>query len=277
MRARRLLTVLRSDCGVSELMESAVGKYRWAAALDSMEAELCPRAAATAHGAADTMVVSDGDEGGIMERDVTWGEFLLFFLPSAGLPEQAYNAGLVSFRDGEGFILCNGKKTCFENGFIFDSTAPAEAEVTPGWSFNNANSDNDSLRSRARIAHSTSNSYRHGGHRLNIGFGKVTDEASALLQMVVPPRWTPSEGADDVGRVGCDRIGKRNEESRERKRGGLAALSVGQLRREVLRLAKERAFLLRLVREDGRLGKRRAEAVHDQYRHELRALHSRIR
>ncbi|CAN0562068.1 unnamed protein product, partial [Ectocarpus sp. 12 AP-2014] len=41
VRARRLLDVLRSDCGVSEVMEAAVGKSRWRTALDSMEATLC--------------------------------------------------------------------------------------------------------------------------------------------------------------------------------------------------------------------------------------------
>ena len=41
VRARRLLSVLRSECGVTELMEAAVGESRWAAALDSMEEALC--------------------------------------------------------------------------------------------------------------------------------------------------------------------------------------------------------------------------------------------
>lgn len=224
VRARRLLDVLRSDCGVSEVMEAAVGKSRWRAALDSMEATLC-------HPVTDSCTTATtNDDGGLAnehatttaarsssigtrcsaERDVTWGEFLLFFLPSAGNADDAYNAGLISRFLGDSG--CGG-------GFPDENASVRDAG---------------------------------GGGRRR--FGAVSEDAAAMLQMVVPTHWTAAGGGEGGGR--------------------LAALSVGQLRREVLRLAKERAFLLALVREDGRLGKRRAEAVHDQYRHELRALQS---
>lgn len=207
---------------MSEVMEAAVGKSRWRAALDSIEATLC-------HPVADSCTTNDdGGSAGqratttaaggrstrcSAERDVTWGEFLLFFLPPAGNADDAYNAGLISrFPGGSG---CGG-------GFPDEHASVRDAGGGGGG----------------------------GGRR---PFGAVSEDAAAMLQMVVPTHWTAGGGQGA---------------------GGLAALSVGQLRREVLRLAKERAFLLALVREDGRLGKRRAEAVHDQYRHELRALHS---
>ncbi|CAM9099505.1 unnamed protein product [Hapterophycus canaliculatus] len=251
VRARRLLSVLRSDCGVSEVMEAAVGRSRWRAALDSMEAALCPPSLhADPAGPARTESSGRGDvgEGGDRsgarvgeaeaaavsgsprsseERDVTWGEFLLFFLPSAGNADDAYNAGLVFHAGGREF---------------------------PG----------------------------AGGARQRSGsFGAVSEDAAAMLQMVVPDRWTA--GGDGVGApraestggavAGTPATGRRGDVILGR---GLAALSVGRLRREVLRLARERGFLLALVREDCRIGRRRAEAVHDQYRHELRALHSKM-
>lgn len=225
MRARRLLDVLRSDCGVSEVMEAAVGKSRWRAALDSMEATLCHPAtdSYTANddgGSADQRATTTAASGSSTrcsaERDMTWGEFLLLFLPPAGNADDAYNAGLIS--------PFPGGSSC--GGWFPD--------------------ENASVRDAGG----------GGGGSGRRRFGAVSEDAAAMLQMVVPNHWTAGGGEGG---------------------GGLAALSVGQLRREVLRLAKERAFLLALVREDGRLGKRRAEAVHDQYRHELRALHSKKR
>ncbi|CAN0183705.1 unnamed protein product [Ectocarpus sp. 12 AP-2014] len=225
VRARRLLDVLRSDCGVSEVMEAAVGKSRWRAALDSMEATLCHPVADSCTPNGDgglavqrttTTAAGGGNTRCSVERDVTWGEFLLFFLPPAGNADDAYNAGLIS--------RFHGRSGCW-GGFPDDHASVRDAGGASGGGGG-------------------------GGRR---PFGAVSEDAAAMLQMVVPAHW-PAGG----GHGG----------------GGLAALSVGQLRREVLRLAKERAFLLALVREDGRLGKRRAEAVHDQYRHELRALHS---
>lgn len=243
MRARRLLEVLRSDCGVSEVMEAAVGKSHWRAALDSMETTLCPPLAeARVPTGGGGSGVNGGASGGgrdsyesgaavpRVERDVTWGEFLLFFLPSAGSAEDAYNAGLVSRAGGNGG--CGP-------GFPAAASAP-----------------------------------RQGPN----GFGAVSEDAAAMLQMVVPPHWTAVAGAPsgEGGREAGDSAGRNGGGggSGAAPGRGLAALSVGQLRREVTRLAKERAYLLALVRDDGRLGRRRAEAVHDQYRHELRALHA---
>ena len=240
MRARRLLEVLRSDCGVSEVMEAAVGKPRWRAALDSMEAALCPPLAgpgvpAGAAAASGSQTTSEsGADATRVERDVTWGEFLLFFLPSAGRADDAYNAGLVSVSAG---------------------AAPA-----PG--------------GNAHVPAAGGG----GRQRSSRGFGAVSEDAAAMLQMVVPARWTAIAGAPSAGDGGGEaaELARRDGGGAALLGRGLAALSVGQLRREVLRLAKERAFLLALVREDGRLGRRRAEAVHDQYRHELRALHAKI-
>lgn len=251
VRARRLLSVLGSDCGVSEVMEAAVGKSRWRAALDSMEAALCPPLRVDPAGAICTESGGRGEEGGgdgrsrmrtgdakaaagssgsppsSEERNVTWGEFLLFFLPSAGAADDAYNAGLTFHGGGRGFAGAGGAR-----------------------------------------------------NRSN-GLGAVSEDAAAMLQMVVPDRWTAGNDGGCASRaesgggavVGTPATGKQGDVILGR---GLAALSVGQLRREVLRLARERGFLLALVREDCRLGKRRAEAVHDQYRHELRAMHSKI-
>lgn len=214
VRARRLLDVLRSDCGVSELMEASVGSDRWHAALNAMDARLCPTPNSDGDNAGD---FTQGDQGSD-ERTVTWGEFLLFFLPSAGPSDDAYNAGLVP---GEG-----GK--AMEKRYRCASTAAAGTR-RPDRSLSEA----------------------------------VPEDALAMLQMVIPRNWTV-EGMPTATSGGVQ------------QEGGLVALSVGQLRREVRRLARERAFLLRLLQEDGRLAVRRAEAVHDQYRYELRALHARI-
>ena len=93
VRARRLLSVLRSECGVTELMEAAVGASHWAAALDSMEEALC---------SSDHPPIVSGHSGEISdERNVTWGEFLLFFLPKVGPADDAYNTGLVSSRTAD--------------------------------------------------------------------------------------------------------------------------------------------------------------------------------
>eukprot|EP00903_Cladosiphon_okamuranus_P007182 g6974.t1 len=245
VRARRLLEILRSDCGVSEVMEAAVGKPRWRAALDSMEAALCPplvEPSAPASGVGGVGGARSSNESAAavrrVERDVTWGEFLLFFLPSAGRADDAYNAGLVSVSHA--------------GGSSGDGCVPG----CPG------------------VDRHASGGYG-GARQISSGFGAVSEDAAAMLQMVVPAHWNASaEAPSGEG-------GREAGESTRRNGGatlgrGLAALSVGQLRREVQRLAKERAFLLALVREDGRLGRRRAGAVHDQYRHELRTLHTKI-
>lgn len=266
MRARRLLNVLRSDCGVSELMEAAVGGRRWAAALDSMESCLCSAVSTGAATGGDGSVAGKhadarnpgmaldfplltGETGGglggdlCVDRDVTWGEFLLFFLPSAGPADDAYNAGLVySRRDSNG-----GGDAC-----VGPSPPAARRSGHPSGLSSGASN------SAARVG---------GVPRRNSSFGAVAEDAAAMLQMVVPRHWKAGGGEPmglRSGRGECD-------EAR-----GLAALSVGQLQREVRRLSKERACLMALVREEGRLGRRRAEAVHDQYRYELRAVHARV-
>lgn len=219
VRARRLLSVLRSDCGVTELMEAAVGASRWAAALDSMEEDLC----SSDHPYSGSQQIISGSRGEVSsERNVTWGEFLLFFLPKVGPADDAYNAGLVSSRSelGRYPLLSLTRETVLE---------------------------------------------RRGDRCGEIG--AVSEDALAMLQMVVPQGWTARDSAE----------GGRIRRQRQVERGGFGSLSVGQLRREALRLARERAFLMALVREEGRLGRKRAEAVHDQYRHELRALHARVR
>ncbi|CAM9321865.1 unnamed protein product [Scytosiphon promiscuus] len=247
VRARRLLSVLRSDCGVSEVMEAAVGRPRWRAALDSMEAALCDSTGATRSESCSPGLLSEHDRSAVAvqteanvsagsrgsspsaERNVTWGEFLLFFLPSAGSADDAYNAGLVSHAGGHGVAGLGGAR-----------------------------------------------------HRSS-SFGTVSEDAAAMLQMVVPDRWTADGGGGGGGGTSRTNSGTVTAwGAATAGRGGdavlgpgLAALSVGQLRREVLRLSRERGYLLALVREDSRLGRRRAEAVHDQYRYELRALHYR--
>lgn len=195
-------------------MEAAVGASRWAAALDSMEEALC---------SSDHPPIVSGNSGEISgERNVTWGEFLLFFLPKVGPADDAYNAGLVSSRSGD-----------------IERYPPV------------------SLTREIAV--------ERRGDRDRCGeIGVVSEDSLAMLQMVVPRGWTARDSAEG-GR------------SRRQRQGGFGSLSVGQLRREALRLAKERAFLMAMVREEGRLGGKRAEAVHDQYRHELRALHARVR
>lgn len=248
MRARRLLEVLRSDCGVCEVMEAAVGKPRWRAALDCMEAALCPplvEPSAPTGGGGGGRARSTNESAAAVraERDVTWGEFLLFFLPSAGRADDAYNAGLVSVSHA--------------GGNIGDGCGPGYPGVD---------------------RHGAAGAGAGGVRQRSSSFGAVSEDAAAMLQMVVPAHWTASSGAPSgEGGRQAGELARRNGGAGAGGAAlgrGLAALSVGQLRREVLRLAKERAFLLALVREDGRLGRRRAEAVHDQYRHELRALHA---
>lgn len=209
-------------------MEATVGARRWRAALDSMEARLCPSAAdndsggggggSRAMGADRWLDAEDAPPAADNQNDdectVTWGEFLLFFLPSAGPTDDAYNAGLVSA----------GKRD-----------------------------------PRAGLG--------GGGGGPTASFsGTAGQDPIAMLQMVVPRHWG----------VGEPSASSPNDAVGAAEVGTLVALSVGQLRRELRRLAKERGYLLWLLREDARLGVRRAEAVHDQYRHELRTLHARI-
>lgn len=269
MRARRLIDVLRSDCGVSEVMEAAVGKSRWRAALDSMETALCPgngssggggsasgsRGGGGGGGGCGRVMRESGAAGPRAERDVTWGEFLLFFLPSTGSADDAYNAGLL-----------------------------AHAGSSSSSGGGNGGSGSGSGSGRGGFFTATPSAGTDGGARRlsSNSFGEVSEDAAAMLQMVVPARWTAGAWVENDGEPGRAAVTAAGAARREGgsapppQERGLAALSVGQLRREVLRLAKERAFLMSLVREDGRLGKRRAEAVHDQYRHELRALHTKI-
>ena len=235
-------------------MEAAVGTRRWAAALNSMETALCP-----AGGSVDGGGGRGGDLANVgetrFERDVTWGEFLLFFLPSTGRADDAYNAGLV-FR---------GAESGGGGGDVYIGPSGSKSLQSAATSAANATAHTGSSRDAA------SNSGRQSG-----AFGAVTEDAAAMLRMVLPPHWTAGGGSrgGSAGSVPIVEGGGRGGGGGESE-GGLAALSVGQLRREVLRLARERAFLLVLVREDGRLGRTRAEAVHDQYRHELRELHAR--
>lgn len=215
-------------------MEAAVGAHRWRGALDSMEARLCPPATNDDGSVGDDAVraIDAGlwddpgaapPQAGNQSNDdctVTWGEFLLFFLPSTGPTDDAYNAGLVSTdkRDPRGgFGRGSGGGGC------------------------------------------------RGGRQKTPISGTAMQDPIAMLQMVVPRHWAAGELS-----ASCPAAAAAAEI------GVLAALSVGQLRHEVRRLAKERGYLLWLVREDARLGVRRAEAVHDQYRHELRALHTAI-
>lgn len=241
-----------------------MGGRRWAAALNSMESRLCPTVrtgtptggdGSTADKHADAgnpgMALdfprptgeTDGGGGGdpCADRDVTWGEFLLFFLPSAGPADDAYNAGLTYNRRDSS----SGDTTCVD---------PRSPATRPSPHPSGLSGDTASGASRV------------GGPR-GERFGAVSEDAAAMLQMVVPRHWTAGGGEPQ---------GLGTGSGWDDKARGLAALSVGQLRREVGRLAKERAFLMALVRGEGRLGRRRAEAVHDQYRHELRALHARV-
>lgn len=239
-------------------MEAAVGARRWAAALNSMETALCPAGGAVDSGSGG----SGGDVTRVdktrLERNVTWGEFLLFFLPSAGRADDAYNAGLI-FRGGE-----TGGRGGGDDVYI-DPSGPMPLQSATS-SAANVTAYTGSSRDAAT-----------SGGRQSGAFGAVTEDAAAMLRMVVPPHWTAGGGmrTGSAGSAPVVEGGGGGGGGGESERG-LAALSVGQLRREVLRLARERAFLLVLVREDGRLGRTRAEAVHDQYRHELRELHARI-
>lgn len=251
------MDVLRSDCGVAELMEAAVGARRWAAALNSMETALCPAGGAVDSGSGGGVGNMTSVDKTRLERNVTWGEFLLFFLPSAGRADDAYNAGLIFRGGGTG----GG-----DGGDVYiDPSGPMPLQSATS-SAANATAYTGSSRDAA-----TSGCRRSGA------FGAVTEDAVAMLRMVVPPHWTAGGGTrmGSAGSVAVVEGGGGGGGGGESEKG-LAALSVGQLRREVLRLARERAFLLVLVREDGRLGRTRAEAVHDQYRHELRELHARI-
>lgn len=204
-------------------MEAAVGVQRWRSALDSMEAHLSPPPSAAGlgldEGIAPINESAQKDEQRVEERDITWGEFLLFFVPSSGSADDTYSTGLLR-------TVTSGPRAT-TNSLRRNSGAPA--------------------------------------------FGNVTEDAAALLQMVVPSQWMPTGAAAASTQASTPGFGAREYGQ------GLVALSVGQLQREVRRLGKERAYLLWLLKEDGRLGIRRAEAVHDQYRHELRALHSRVR
>lgn len=206
-----------------------------------MEARLCPppHPSTASDGGVPEPVGSGADlarDTLAGERDVTWGEFLLFFLPSLGPSDDAYNAGL---------LLAPGAT----NGDAWQSSpgyAPRGAAGTGAAS--------PSLGGRPGRRCS-----RRSG-RLS-DFGGVTEDAASLLQMVVPAQWTPA-GAGGGG------VGEGD--------GALGALSVARLRREVRRLGRERAYLLGLLREDASVGARRAEAVHDQYRHELGMLCARV-
>lgn len=227
-------------------MEAAVGARRWRSALDYMEAHLCPPSGVVnvnVDGSeAHAWVGLSFDERGLPndrkddERDVTWGEFLLFFLPSLGGADHAYNAGLLVPRERSGDT---------SKGFLSN----ANAEEYP-------------------VIHTSLRKSRSRGS----GFGHVTEDAAAMLQMIVPADWAPHGIAStDSLPSSKNLLGGVTDVDR-----GLEALSVGQLQCEVRRLARERGYLMKLVREDARLGGRRSEAVHDQYRHELRNLHTRV-
>ena len=221
-------------------MEAAVGGGRWSAALDAMEAALCPGPDAQTTGSNGVRGCGGNKPSEIdpssselePERDVTWGEFLLFFLPSVGPAADAYNAGILkplSDSVGSGRTVVGWRPTSEED-----------------------NGSRASMRDAGALV-----------GRRGVGFGAVSGDAVALLRMVVPPEWRPRGGDDEV-----------RSRRRGLERGALAALSVGRLRWEALRLARERAFLMALVREEWRMGVKRVEAVHDLYRHELRALHA---
>lgn len=223
-------------------MEAAVGARRWRSALDYMEAHLCPPPGVNADGSeAHAWVGLSFDERGLMndrkddERDVTWGEFLLFFVPSLGAADHAYNAGL---------LVPTEKSGDTSKGFLFNSDAADYPAIQTSLG-----------KSRSR------------GSEL----GHVTEDATALLQMIVPADWAPHGIAPTESLSSSKNLGGVTDMDR-----GLEALSVGQLQCEVRRLARERGYLMKLVREDARLGARRSEAVHDQYRHELRNLHTRV-
>lgn len=239
-------------------MEAAVGADRWAAALLSMERSLCPNP--VRH---DNEALSERGDGAAAERDVTWGEFLLFFLPSVGPADDAYNAGLVSGADGYNLNGSDGNIANVD-GYGNDAHRQDHSGAPESLSLADISARPDS---------SVSTRTETGEQDMSNRSQSLADDAVAMLQMVVPSNWSAGGGCvvGDVLEPGSKlRGGFRRE-------GGLAALSVSQVRGEVLRLANERGYLLSLLRKDGRVGRRRAVAVHDQYRHELRALHAKIR
>lgn len=229
------MDVLRSDCGVTELMEAAVGAFRWRAALDTMESRLCPSTASRSSGGAAggwfdadappplAPAAADSQDADADECNITWGEFLLFFLPTAGPADDAYNAGLVNPGKRGDHAKFGGGESCDRKTSMNSRTA--------------------------------------------------TEDSIAMLQMVIPRNWTAVDPSGPRSNATAAAAATGAEIA---KVLGLEALSVGQLRREVRRLSKERVFLLGILREDSRLGARRAVAVHDQYRHELRELQARI-
>lgn len=200
-------------------MGAAVGNGAWHRALDSMEARLCGLLPAAPDAAERRSDLRCKHAAATRATTVTWGEFLLMFVPSAGPAEEAYNDDLLAL-GGAG------------NGHV-----------------------------AARRLHDKDT----GG----AAFGAVSEDAAAMLQMIVPDHWSAGDGL-------APGEASRGPRSSSRAAVGLAALGVGQLRREAQRLTRERAFLIRVIKDDAEAISRRAEAVHEQYRHEMKALHLRV-
>lgn len=199
--AALLVQVLRDDSGVSRLMTQAVGEACWAEALNILEAKLCN---------------VDGEETKKGGADVTWGEFLLCFIPS---PRTSANT----------------ERPSPLQAFLYNSTRTNK----------NAN------------IMSSSKSSRGGGS--NMRGTDISALSLAPLQMVLPDGWGGEGGPHD------------DYELR------LETLSVRQLRGEVQRLAKERAFLMEKISEDGSQWSARVEAAYDQFRHEIQYLSEEVR
>ncbi|CAN0194808.1 unnamed protein product, partial [Phaeothamnion confervicola] len=90
--AGRLVVVLRADRGVDGLMTRAIGRQRWLAALDKMDSRLrSPAAAMTGNNGSNRgeRGSSSGGSRHAAGRDITWGEFLLFFVPTVACAVSA--------------------------------------------------------------------------------------------------------------------------------------------------------------------------------------------
>ena len=75
------MQVLQEDPTVGRVMANVVGASRWSSALQNMRSILC--SAGTDTDAGD--IYGDGsgeqDAAASVDKDVTWGEFLLCFIP----------------------------------------------------------------------------------------------------------------------------------------------------------------------------------------------------
>lgn len=149
---RRLMEVLKSDKGVSTVMGNWVGSERWLEGLRCIEEGL-----------------------GETEEDVTWGEFLLFFVPG-------------------------GRKT----------------------------------------------------ERKTVNIGDIRED-EALLELKVPEYWRGKEAS------------------------GLQGLGLKELRTEVTRLARERAYLMACLKEESAKVFRRGIEVSELYRNERQMLLDRMK